>query len=102
MSQLLNDSDDVQDLILLKNVCKEYKEHLKFILLLISAKEQTSSSLPLPLLSPSQSPPTSSNLSIQCEIEKKILMHLIDSDRKLSKEEAAEIKTTLVSTCFIF
>ena len=85
MSQLLNDGDDLQDLILLKTVCEQYKEHLKFIRLLIAAKEKKASM------------PSTSSIDMQCEAEKKILMHLIDSDRKLSKEEAAEIKTTLVS-----
>ena len=91
MSQLLNESDDLQDLILLKTVCEQYKEHLKFIRLLMAAKEKNL------LMAPSTCVTSTSAIDMQCEAEKKILMHLIDSDRKLSKEEAAEIKTTLVS-----
>ena len=94
MFQLLNESDNLQDIILLKTACEQYKEHLKFIMLLITAKERKNASLSMT--------PKSFNITMQCEIEKKILMHLIDSERKMSKEEAAEIKTILVKILIFF
>ena len=91
MIQLLNESDNLQDIILLKTACEQYKEHLKFVVLLITAKEKNVSSLP-----------KSSNINMQREKEKKILMHLIDSERKLSQEEAVEIKAILVKNFLLF
>lgn len=88
--QLLKESDDLQDLIMLKNVCEAYKEHLEFIRVLILAKEQQTpefNNMPLP-------PPPS--IHLQCEFEKRMLMCLIDSDRKLSMREADEVKAILV------
>ncbi len=90
ISQLFKESDELQDLIMLKNVCETYKEHLEFTRVLVLAKEQHT-----PRLSNMSLPPPPS-IHLQCEFEKRMLMCLIESDRKLSVREADEVKAILV------
>ena len=89
ISQLFKESDDLQDLIMLKNVCEKYKEHLEFIRVLVLAKEQHT-----PQFNNSLPPPPS--IHLQCEFEKRMIMCLIESDRKLGIREADEVKAILV------